>query len=87
MLINNIITRGWNVSPLMVLVVGARATTHIPSMKNLGNNVETPYPEIKSTFNQINILAAQYAHSILVHKQSTTESTNCHRPLGLPINK
>jgi hypothetical protein len=38
-LINNIITRpGWNVAPLMVLVTGARATTHIPPMKNLETN-------------------------------------------------
>jgi hypothetical protein len=35
LLINNIITRGWNVAPLMVLVAGARGTTHIPSMRKL----------------------------------------------------
>jgi hypothetical protein len=32
-LINNIIARGWNTAPLMVLAAGARATTHIPLMK------------------------------------------------------
>ena len=32
-LINNIITKGWNVAPVMVLAAEARGTTHIPSMK------------------------------------------------------
>ena len=34
-LINNVALRGWNVAPLIVLVAGARATTHIPSMEKL----------------------------------------------------
>lgn len=34
-LINNIITRGWNIAPLMVLVAKARAITHIPSIKTI----------------------------------------------------
>ena len=38
LLINNILTRGWNVAPLMVLVASARATTHIPSMNKLEKN-------------------------------------------------
>ena len=66
--INNIITRGWNVAPLMVLVAGARATTHIPSMKNLETKFKLPLIKIKNTFQQINIIATQYAHSILLHK-------------------
>ena len=33
-LINNIIAKGWKVTPLMVIAAGARATTHNPSMKN-----------------------------------------------------
>jgi hypothetical protein len=51
----------------MVLVAGARATTHIPSMKSL--EIKLPIMKIKSTFKQINIIATQYAHSILVHKR------------------
>jgi hypothetical protein len=68
-LIISIITRGWNVAPLMVLVAGARATTHIPSMKNLETILKLPLIKLKNTFQQINIIATQYAHSILVHKQ------------------
>ena len=42
-LINSVTLKGWNVAPLMVLVVGARATTHIPSMKELETKLKTPY--------------------------------------------
>jgi hypothetical protein len=68
-LINNIIARGWNVAPLMVLAAGARATTHIPSMKELETKLKLPTTIIRNTFKQINIIAIQYAHSILVHKR------------------
>ena len=67
-LINNIITRGGNIASLIVLVASARATTHIPSMKNLQTMLKLSIMKIKSTFKQINIIAIQYAHSILVHK-------------------
>ena len=66
--INNIITRGWNVVPHSVLVAGARATTHTPSMNKLEEKLKLPVMKIKSTFKQINIIVTQYAHSILVHK-------------------
>jgi hypothetical protein len=66
-LINNIITRGWNIAPLMVLVAGAGATTHIPSMKNLETILKLPLIKIKNTFQQIKIIATQYAYSIVVH--------------------
>ena len=41
-LINNIITKGWNVAPLTILVACARATTHIPSMKKLETKFKLP---------------------------------------------
>jgi hypothetical protein len=59
----------WNVAPLTVLVAGARGTTHIPSMKTLESTLKLPITKIKNTFKQINIIATQYAHSILVHKR------------------
>jgi hypothetical protein len=68
-LINNIIARGWNVAPLIVLAAGARATTHIPSMKELEPKLKLPTSQIRNTFKQINIIAIQYAHSILIHKR------------------
>ena len=68
-LINNVALRGWNVAPLIVLVAGARATTHIPSMKKLETKLKLPIMKIKNTFKQINIIAIQYAHLILVHKR------------------
>ena len=48
----------------MVLVTSARATTHILAMKNMDAKLKLPLIRIK-----INIIATQYAHSILVHKQ------------------
>ena len=53
----------------MVLDVGARATTHILSMKNMETKLKLPLIKIKNTFQQINIIATQYAHPILVHKR------------------
>ena len=68
-LINNIIVRGWNVAPLMVLATGARTTTHIPSMKELETKLKLPTTKLRNAFKQINIIAIQYAHSTLIHKR------------------
>ena len=68
-LIDNIIANGWKVAPLIVLVTGARVTTHIPSMKIQETTLKLPITKIKDTFKQFNIIATQYAHSILVHKR------------------
>jgi hypothetical protein len=68
-LINDIVARGWNVAPIIVLASGARATTHIPSMNALATKLKLPTSHIKSTFKQLNIIAIQYAHTILIHKR------------------
>jgi len=68
-LINNIIARGWNVAPLIVLASGARATTHIPSMKELETKLKLPTSQIRIAFKQINIIVIQKAHSTLIHKR------------------
>ena len=68
-LIDAIIARGWNVAPLIVLVSGARATTHIPSINELETKLKLPASHIRSTFKHINMNAIHYAHSILVHKR------------------
>ena len=60
---------GWNVAQVMVLVAGAGATTHIPSIKNLETTLKLPFIKIKNTFQQINIIATQYAHLIIVHRR------------------
>ena len=56
-------------SPTHGINCSARVTTHIPSMKNLETMLKLPFMKIKSTSKQINIIATQYAHSILVHKR------------------
>ena len=68
-LINNIIARGWNVTPLIVLASGASATIHIPSMNELNTKLELLTLQIRTTFKQTDIIAIQYAHSILINKR------------------
>ena len=68
-LINHITNRGWNVKPLIVITAGARATTHIPSMKILGENFKIPGKTIRQTFGEINTIAIQHAMSIILHKR------------------
>jgi hypothetical protein len=46
-LINNITTREWTVAPLVVLVAGDRASTHIPSMKSLETKPELLVTKMK----------------------------------------
>ena len=53
-LIDNITNRGWNVEPLNVITAGARATTHIPSMKILEEKFKIPEKTIRQTFSKIN---------------------------------
>jgi hypothetical protein len=74
-LINSITAKGWNVAPLKVLASGARVTTHIPSMKELETKLKLPTTKIKNTFKQINLIALQYAHSLLVHKRRLENTT------------
>jgi hypothetical protein len=63
--------------PLIIITAGARATTHIPSMKALENKFKIPMPTIKNTFKNINIVAIKYAMSILLHKRRIEN----HQPL------
>jgi hypothetical protein len=68
-LINNIINRGWKIDPLVVITAGARATTHTPSMKSILTIFKIPMMNIKHTFEEINVIAIQYAMSIILHKR------------------
>jgi hypothetical protein len=65
-LINDIKALGWNVDPLIVIVVGARATTFKPSMTSLEDNFNISLEQIKKTFTAINTIAIQYAMKILL---------------------
>jgi hypothetical protein len=68
-LIKNIKARGWNATPLIVLASGARATTHIHSMRELETKLKLLTSQIRITFRQINIIATHYAYSILIYKR------------------
>ena len=65
-LIVNIIRRGWKVDQLIVIMVGARATTHTPSMESFET---TPKVSMKHTFEEIYVIAIQYAMSKTIHKR------------------
>ena len=82
-LIDDVIAKGWNVAPLIVLASGARATTHIPSINELETKLKLPTSHIRNTFKQINIYAIHYAHSILVHKRRI-ENQQAINSLQLP---
>ena len=68
-LIDNITNRGWNVEPLIVITAGARATTHISSMKILKEKFKILKETIRQTFTEINTIAIQHAMSIILHKR------------------
>jgi hypothetical protein len=81
-LIESIASRGWKIEPIIVITVGARATTHIPSMTKLEDNLKIPMTNIKNTFKNINTIAIQYAMSILLHKRRIEN----HQPLPLNLD-
>ena len=56
------------VEPLIVIMAGARASTHIPSMKILEFS-KIPEKTIRNTFKEINTIAIYYAMSIILHKR------------------
>ena len=64
-LIDNIANKGWKVDPLIVIIAGARAATHIPFMDSIETTFEIPKQSIKNTFEAINVIAIQYAMSIV----------------------
>ena len=68
-LINDIKALGWNVEPLIVIVVGTRATTFKPSMTSLETNFNFLIRHIKKTFTEINTIAIQYAMKFLLTKR------------------
>ena len=52
----------------MVIIVGVRATTYIPSMTLLNENLKIPKLAIKQACININNIAIHHAISILLHK-------------------
>ena len=50
-------------------MVGARVATQTPYMKNIETIFKIPKINIKHTFEEINVIAIQYAMSIILHKR------------------
>ncbi len=53
-------------------------------MKKLEATLKLPITKIKDTFKQINIIATQYAHSILVHKRRLENQQTVNDLQNLP---
>jgi len=47
----------WKVDPFIVIIAGARGTTHPPSMKLLETKLKLPETVLKHTFKAINTTA------------------------------
>jgi len=56
-LINSIMAQGWIVDPLIVNTIGARGTTHTPSIKLLETKLRLPEIALKHIFKEINTIA------------------------------
>ena len=67
--IDNITNKGWNVETVIVIIAGARATTHIPSMKVLEEKFKTQKETICETYTEINTIGVQHAMSIILQKR------------------
>ncbi len=68
-LLNDIITLGWKVDPIIIITAGARGITHAPSMKTIEDKFKIPKTLIHKTFKEINTIAIHHAGSILLHKR------------------
>jgi hypothetical protein len=68
-LIDDIKLRGWNIKPLIVILAGARGTTHIPSLKVLKEDYKYKDTIITHTLTNINSIAIHHLTSILLHKR------------------
>ena len=88
--IDNIINR-WEVYLFIVIKASARAATHTPSMENIKITFKIPKLSIKCTFEQINIIAIQYAMFIILPKrrietQATSNRVPCEAHGTYPLN-
>jgi hypothetical protein len=67
-LIHDIQMLGWKVAPLLIIFVGARGTTHNPSIQTLKKTYNFKKSKIKETLININTIAIQHLSSIILHK-------------------
>jgi hypothetical protein len=79
-LLDELQAQNWTVAPLMVLTVGARASTHVPTMTLLYDKLKIPKPSIKQTCIKINNIAIHHAMSILLNKRRLENN----QPLATP---
>jgi hypothetical protein len=60
--------KGWKVAPHIVITVGARGTTHNPTIQTLRTTYKLKKSVIKKTLIKINTIAIQHLSSIILHK-------------------
>jgi hypothetical protein len=67
-LIDDLLYYGWKVNPLIVITVGPRSTTHIPSLTALIETLKIPLSTAQDTLININNISIHYLSSIILHK-------------------
>ena len=66
----------------MVITIGARATSYIPSMKIIEEKFQIPELSIRNTFSEINTIATHHAMLIILHKKKIENN----EPLSIDRN-
>jgi hypothetical protein len=67
--LDDIKTLEWNFDPLIVIIVGARGTTHLPSHATISKTFKLPKSIITSLLSKLNEISIQYLTSIILHKR------------------
>jgi len=73
----------------IVITVGARGATHTPSMNSIEIIFKIPKINIKHMVEEINVIAIQYASSIILHKKENRKrraTTNRHKTIIITPN-
>ena len=81
-LLEDICNRGWNVLDIMIITVGARSTTHKPSIQKIKETFEIPKTDIINTLIYINTIAIHHLTFIILHKRRLENN----QPLSIPYN-
>jgi hypothetical protein len=68
-LINNIKTKGWNVNPILILIVGACGSTHKKFITKIKTIYNISKQQTKTLAEQININAIRYSMHMLLCKR------------------
>ena len=81
-LLEDIRNRGWNAPDLIVIIAGARSTTHKPSIQKIKETFQIPKNTITNALININTIAIYHLTSIILHKRRLENN----QPLPIPYD-